>query len=286
MPYLAIMQGRLVPPEGGHFQSFPRERWRDEFHLAAQSGLNAIEWIYDVYGENVNPLATDAGLASMKALAAETGTEVRSLCADYFMDRPFLRTSPAERSELILKMVWLLARCNAAGITRMVIPFVDKSRIENEAEKAQTLDILRALLPAAEKNGVELHLETSLAPQPFAALMAECVHPFLRVNFDSGNSSSLGYSSAEEFAAYGDRIGSVHIKDRVRGGGTVPLGTGDADLSAVFNGLATLPYRGDYVLQIARTEPGNELSWITQNTAWVGEQIKTAQIKAAPGDAQ
>jgi hexulose-6-phosphate isomerase len=280
MAYLAIMQGRLVPPEGGHFQSFPRERWRDEFSLAAKAGLQAIEWIYDVYGESVNPLATDAGLAAMQALTAETGTEVRSLCADYFMDRPFLRTSQAEQSELILKMVWLLARCKAAGIGRVVIPFVDKSRIQTEEEKAQVLDILRALLPAAEKNNVELHLETDLAPQPFAALMAECVHPLLRVNFDSGNSSSHGYVAAEEFAAYGDRLGSVHIKDRVRGGGTVPLGTGDADLEAVFSGLAKLPYRGDYVLQIARSEPGGELPWITQNRAWVAEQIEKAEENA------
>ena len=280
MPYLAVMQGRLVPPEGGHFQSFPRERWRDEFPLAAQAGLNAIEWIFDVYGEDVNPLSTDAGISAMHALSADTGVGVRSLCADYFMDRPFLRTKPAERAELMQKMEWLLGRCKIAGIGRMVIPFVDKSRIENDAEKAEVIAILRALLPAAEQNNVELHLETALGPKPFAALMSECVHPLLRVNFDSGNSSSLGYIAAEEFAAYGNRIGSVHIKDRVRGGGTVPLGTGDADLNAVFRGLAALPYRGDYVLQIARTEPGGEMPWLAKNRAWVAEQIEAAERNA------
>jgi hexulose-6-phosphate isomerase len=277
MPYLAVMQGRMVPPEGGHFQSFPRERWRDEFALAAQAGLDAIEWIYDVYGEEVNPLANDSGIAAMRSLTAETGVAVRSLCADYFMDCPFLRTSPEEQAVLIQKMEWLLARCRAAGISRIVIPFVDKSRIEKEEEKTQVITILKTLLPAAEKNNVELHLETSLAPRPFAALMEECPHPLLRVNFDSGNSSSLGYNPAEEFAAYGDRIGSVHIKDRVRGGGTVPLGTGDADLPAVFQGLAALPYRGDYVLQVARTEAGSEMPWLAHNRAWVAQQIEKAQ---------
>jgi hexulose-6-phosphate isomerase len=276
MPYLAIMQGRLLPPEGGHFQCFPRERWRDEFTLAAQAGLNAIEWIFDLYGEDVNPLTSDAGVAEMHALSEKSGIAVRSLCADYFMDRPFLRTKQAERDELIVKMEWLLFRCRIVGVGRVVIPFVDKSRIENEEEKLQVLSILRALLPAAEKNNVEIHLETSLAPQAFAGLLDEVPHPLLRANYDSGNSSSLGYKVSEEFAAYGHRIGSVHIKDRRLGGGTVPLGTGDADLPALFHGLAALPYCGDYVLQIARSDPGEELKWIAQNRAWVAGQIEAA----------
>jgi L-ribulose-5-phosphate 3-epimerase len=276
MPYLAIMQGRLVPPEGNHFQSFPRERWRDEFPLAAQAGLDGIEWIFDVYGEDTNPLSSDAGIDEINALSAKTGIKVRSLCADYFMDRPFLRTSEAERDRLIHKMEWLLSRCRILGIARIVIPFVDNSRIENQDEEGQTLSILRTILPAAERNHVELHLEASLAPQPFAALLEQCPHPLVRANYDSGNSCSLGYRVSEEFAAYGHRIGSVHIKDRLRGGGTVPLGAGDADLPATFLGLAALHYRGDYVLQIARSEAGQELPWIAQNRNWVAGQIDAA----------
>ena len=66
----------------------------------------------------------------------------------------------------------------------------------------------------------------------------------LKVNYDSGNSSSLGYHPRDEFAAYGCRVGSVHIKDRVRGGGTVPLGTGNADFPALFAALKKIAYRG------------------------------------------
>jgi L-ribulose-5-phosphate 3-epimerase len=273
-PHLLIMQGRLLPPEASRFQSFPRERWRDEFSLAAQAGLDAIEWIFDEYGDDANPLISDAGLSEMRALSEKTGTAVCSLCADYFMDHPFLRTTRTDRDKLIAKMEWLLSRCKLAGIIRVVIPFVDNSRIGTDKEILETVSLLEALLPSAEESGVELHLETSLAPKPFAALLERCPHPLLRVNYDSGNSSSLGYDVGEEFAAYGHRIGSVHIKDRQRGGGTVPLGTGDADLPAVFRGLANLGYRGDYVLQIARSEPGLELSWIAQNLAWVVSQIE------------
>ena len=48
----------------------------------------------------------------------------------------------------------------------------------------------------------------------------------MRVNYDSGNSASLGYRPRDEFAAYGSRVGSVHLKDRRLGAGTAPLGRG------------------------------------------------------------
>jgi hexulose-6-phosphate isomerase len=44
------MQGRLSPPEGGRFQSFPRRSWRQEFPRAREAGLDYIEWIHDEYG--------------------------------------------------------------------------------------------------------------------------------------------------------------------------------------------------------------------------------------------
>ena len=279
MSLIATMQGRLLPPEGGHFQSFPRTRWRDEFTFAVKAGLDAIEWIFDAYGEDANPITTDAGIAEMNALTAKTGVVVRSLCADYFMDKPFLRTTVDQRRDRIEKFRWLLSRCVSVGIGRIVIPFVDQSRINNETEKREVSSILQALLPAASAHAVELHLETSLSPKEFAALLEENPHPLIRVNYDSGNSASLGYLVHDEFAAYGHRVGSVHIKDRVRNGGTVPLGTGHVDFPSLFRSLAGANYGGDYVLQIARPESGQEIEWLSQNRAWLASQIE--QMKGA-----
>ena len=97
--HIAIMQGRLVPPTDGRIQCFPRERWRDEFALAAAAGLDAIEWIYDLHGADVNPIAADDGLEQVEALSAQSGVLVRSLCADYFMDKPLLRADAGEIEE-------------------------------------------------------------------------------------------------------------------------------------------------------------------------------------------
>src|ERR1700733_4471325 len=266
---IAVMQGRLLAPSDGCFQCFPRKRWRAEFPLAAEAGLDAIEWIYDSPGESENPLGSDNGLAEMHRLSEKSNIAVVSVCADYFMECPLVKVGAAEQENRVNKLLWLLERCQLACISRVFLPFVDNSRIYSEAEENQVVQVLRRVLGNAEKAGVELHLETSLDPKRFAALLAKLPHSHLKANYDSGNSSSLGYDVREEIAAYGDRIGSVHIKDRVRGGGTVPLGTGDADLPAVFAALGRIGYEGDITLQVARSDPGQEVAWARSNREFV-----------------
>jgi hexulose-6-phosphate isomerase len=271
---VGIMQGRLVPTTDGRFQSFPRDRWAEELPLAAEAGLNSIEWIYDVFGADVNPLADDDGINRLRRLCDDSGVQVVSLCADYFMDQPLVRANADELQARLATLTWLLGRAQRAGIRHVVLPFVDASRIDTEAEFRQVIGALRSVFPTAEATNVELHLETSLPPARFAALLAELPHPLLKVNYDSGNSASLGYSVVEEFAAYGDRIGSVHIKDRVRDGGTVPLGQGDADFPALFAELKRLGYANNFVLQVARGLPGDEVSWARNNASFVAGHLQ------------
>jgi L-ribulose-5-phosphate 3-epimerase len=266
---LGIMQGRLAPPVDGRIQAFPRERWADEFPNAAAAGLDAIEWIYDTYGLGANPIESDAGVDRILELSNTYGIAVRSLCADYFMDSTFVRATDAEKTERIAHLAWLLGQAKRIGVTRMVLPFVDSSAIRDDADRDAVVDTLQRSLPPAEAAGIELHLETSLPPQDFAALLKRIPHPLVKVNYDSGNSSSLGYRPPEEFAAYGERVGSVHIKDRVFNGSTVPLGQGDADLEAVFSALRGVRYAGDFILQVARGAAGDEVAWARQNREYV-----------------
>jgi L-ribulose-5-phosphate 3-epimerase len=218
---------------------------------------------------DANPLATEAGIGQLKTLISQHGIQVLSVCADYFMDRPLLRATPSEMADRQATLEWLLSRCQLLGMNRMVIPFVDASRIDTEDEVDSVCSTLTRLLPIAEQAGIELHLETSLQPDRFAKLLNRLPHPMLKANYDSGNSSSLGYKPREEFAAYGSRVGSVHIKDRLLGGGTVPLGSGDADFLALAEGLRSVAYTGDFILQVARGVPGDEVTWCRQNREFV-----------------
>ena len=266
---LGIMEGRLVPPEDGRFQCFPRDQWESEFADAAKVPFDYIEWVYDLYGHDVNPLGNPAGVERLKKLIISNGVCIRSVCADYFMDRPLLRCGGKELDERMQELARILRNGSAVGVNRVVIPFVDASAIRSDDDLAAAQHALKAAIPFAEETGIEIHLETSLGPVDFAKLLDSIPHPKLRVNYDSGNSASLGYSPASEFAAYGDRIGSVHIKDRVLNGGTVPLGTGNTDFTALFSCLEKIAYRGDFTLQVARGTPGDEVAWAKQNLAFV-----------------
>src|SRR5258708_3515273 len=259
------MQGRLLPPVGNRIEGFPARAWADEFHRAATVPLDGIEGICEASGAEDNRIGTSAGVERLRALAADRGAGVWPLCADYFMDRPLLRVPQSDRREGESVLGWLVGQCAAAGIERIVLPFVDVSRIASAQDSRVAVECLRSVLHELERTGVEIHLETDLPADEFAGLLAAVNHPRVRANYDSGNSASLGYDPRAEFAAYGEFVGSIHVKDRVRGGGTVPLGQGDADFDTLFAEMRRVGYRGDFVLQVARGVRGEEVEWARHN---------------------
>lgn len=263
------MQGRMVPPIDGNIQMFPVGVWPDEFGLAKEAGVEFIEWIYEWKTESDNPLSADEGVSRMRSLSESSGVAVASVCADYFMEKPLLGVSSDEIRTRIDKLSWLLKICSALDVGRIVIPFVDNSSIKSAEDEGVALDALGAVLPEAESLNIELHLETDFGPEAFRKFLDRLPHPMLKVNYDSGNSASLGFPHDEELGAYGDRLGSVHIKDRVWGGGSVPLGEGDANFEVLFESLKRLNYQDDFVLQAARGEDGDEVAWARSNKAFL-----------------
>jgi len=264
------MQGRLSPPVAGRIQSFPAATWQLEFARAAAAGLQAIEWIFD---STDNPLLAVEGRDRILTLAIETGVAVQSICADYFMDAQLHRGAEREVSERLIVLRRLIDRANEIGARHIVLPFVDQSAIVTDDDRHRLVEALGAISEYAEGRGVELHLETSLSPRDFADLL-DLVPVSTRANYDSGNSASLGFDVTEEFDAYGARIGSVHVKDRVRGGSTVPLGSGDVNFAAFFNALEQTGYRGLYTLQVARGEDGHEIELAIHNRHFVLQGLK------------
>lgn len=265
------MQGRLTPPVDGRFQAFPGAGWERELVLAREAGLDGVELIYESFRREHNPLASRAGAQSLESSAREHGAVACSVCADRFMESPVVAVDDDERERLAEELRVGLARWADAGIERVVLPFVDANSVREMPARDRAVEWLAALLPAAEAANVELHLETDLGPTDSAALLARVGHRLLRVNYDTGNSASLGYDPAEEVAAYGELIGSVHVKDRVRGGGTVPLGEGDARIGELLGLLRERGYSGDLVLQVARGRDGDEVEWARRNARTVRE---------------
>lgn len=270
---IGIMQGRLSPPEDGRFQCFPRNSWRQEIARAREAGLDYIEWIYDDYGSSANPITTEEGIAELNELKNQYEIRTPAICVDWLMDFPLIRCTEQERLHRERVLHEQLRRGGKIGASRIVLPFVDASSIRTEDEKSIVIQVLERALPLAEETCVEMHLEADFAPVDFAQFMALIPHPSIKVNYDSGNSSGLGYVASEEFASYGDRIGSIHIKDRLRkpDGGiqTMPLGEGSADFDDLFASTRSIGYSGGLTLQVARGEDGDEVNWMKRQAAFI-----------------
>ena len=277
---IGIMQGRLLPPYQGRFQAFPATAWRDELHLAREAGIDCIEWIYELPGEADNPLATDAGLDELRALSDHTGVAVRSICADYYMENRLVERDGRINETSVDHLRWLLGRAGRLGVRYMVLPFVDNSALNGPAEYAGVIALLGQLAPLARAEQVELHLETALPPRLFAWLLDQVGDPMVRANYDIGNSAALGFDQDDELRQLGPRLGSVHVKDRSLGGGTVPLGTGNADLSACFRRILDIGFDRWFILQAARGDAGGEVEWIRGVATQVRQMLRDAGWKA------
>jgi hexulose-6-phosphate isomerase len=189
------------------------------------------------------------------------------------MDFPLIRCTSDERIQREQHLHELIPVAARIGANRIVLPFVDQSKIATEDEKQAVIEVMQRALPVAQQHDVELHLEADFDPADFADFLARVDHPSLKVNWDSGNSSGLGYIATEEFAAYGKRIGSVHIKDRYKkpegGVETRPLGNGSAKFDDVFKAIRSIDYPGGVTLQVARGIPNDEVDFIRGQLAFV-----------------
>ncbi|MDA2936661.1 sugar phosphate isomerase/epimerase [Acidobacteria bacterium AH-259-A15] len=270
---IGVMQGRLSPPRGGRIQSFPVDTWREEFKLVRQAGLDCIEWIYEKEAEEVNPLTTDEGIAEIRLLAENSGVAVGSVCGDYYMKERLVTGAGKVQEKVVEHLRWLLGRIRLLGGHYIVLPFVDASSLDSSREIKGLVKVMESVISTAEHAGIELHLETDLMPTRLAALLERISHPLVRANYDTGNSAALGQDPVEELTLLGPWLGSVHVKDRVLGGGTVPLGTGTTDFPTCFRLIRAADFRGPFILQAAREEGLNEVELAARNRLFVKEQL-------------
>ncbi len=257
---IGIMSGRLSSPIDNNIQQFPSNSWKNEFKQANRLGFDSIEWIYDLI-EN-NPIIQD--LDELKKLSVENNIKIDSVCADYFMEKKLFNVSEYDLSSNLKILNKLIENCNKLNIEILEIPLVDSSSIQNEKFRNEFISNLNSSLSFAEQNQVFLTLETDLAPESFRTLLLDFDHPNIKVNYDIGNSISLGYDPSIELPILSKWIKNIHIKDRLYHSHTVPLGTGDVDFDLFFSNLSKIHYSESLIIQGAREDLENNLIYPKQ----------------------
>ena len=257
---IGIMQGRLVPPVDGQLQAFPPS-WGAELDILRELGISCIEWIYD--GNDENPIVDFLGAKFVSKLRHPDAV-VHSLCADYFVKSPLLRVHSSTWEHRMLRLEWIIFQCHLSNIPILVIPFVDDNSIRNDSELYAVSDMMHSIGKLAKACDVIIFLETNLSPMDTQRLLYKCPR-HICINYDTGNSASLGYDMEEEWNAYGEAIANVHIKDRLLNGASVPLGDGCVNFDTLTNMLSKFEYNGNLILQVARGESGKEAEWYHKN---------------------
>ena len=254
MDKLGIMQGRLLPPIDNQIQAFPGDNWRNEFPICKKLGLGCMEWIFEYKTMELNPFYSDDGLKEMMYLSDLYNVRIGSLLADYFMEKKLFSENSSEIKKSVEMLFFIIDQCKKCDIPIIEIPLVDSSALKTDSDKRQLLKNLKKPLKYAAEQGIDISLETSLPPEEFRELILSFRPLDLKINYDMGNSASLDFDPTKEINLLGEFIVNVHIKDRVIGGGTVPLGFGDTDFNSVFNALKQNNYSGDLILQAARQD--------------------------------
>ena len=253
------MQGRLLPKYQGRYQAHPIGYWEDEFEIAASLGVDLIEFILDYNDFEENPLMSASGCKKIIEIANQSDVKVKTICADYFMDAPLHSTdlNVATLSAAVLRE--LIINSRTIGVTDIVLPLVDQSSVRDSESQDQFIRAIEPFLPYLDENNMNLNLETDLDPTAFKNLLNQINSDRVTVNYDTGNSAGLGYDPEQEFAAYGDRITDIHIKDRVKNGFSVCLGQGSADFTQIFKCVQNYGYSGPFIMQAFRDDDGLEI---------------------------
>lgn len=254
------MQGRLVPMINGMIQAFPFETWEQEFTLSQNLGLKLIEWTLDDTNLELNPLMTSNGRARIVDLCKSNCMDVKSVTGDCFMQNPFWKAhTKLDEKSLLLKFDNIIKSCGSLGIRYLILPVVDNGSLDNKVQQSNLIGRLLDKQDLLQKFDVMVVFELDEEPDWCGRFIDQFPPDLFGINYDMGNSASNGYNSRDEFLAYGERIKNVHIKDRPLNGTTVPIGEGAVDFPAVFAGLRDIKYSGNFIMQTARSQSGQDV---------------------------
>ncbi len=245
------MQGRLSPIIDGRIQSFPWNYWENELLLAKEIGIRLMEWTIDSKKIESNPILLPDKLKLITELANSCSVTIPSVTSDYFMENPPWISKSDEVYKIHRKTI---AGMEIIGSKILVMPLVDNASILNDEIKLNFYEFITNLESSLREYEIKIAIESDFEPTELSNFVSRLDPELVGINYDIGNSASLGFSSSEELNSYGDRVINVHVKDRMLGGTTVPLGTGNADLPRTIQLLEEIGYEGNYILQTARAQ--------------------------------
>lgn len=272
---IGFMQGRLSPDPENKIQFFPWDCWKDEFVIASENNLKIMEWTLDYHRLYENPLMSREGQEEIRRLQNKYSIEIPSLTGDCFMQMPFYKATRDRVNVLLKDFENIVEACGRMLIKYIVFPLVDNGSLQNSNQ----LEILyRELLQRKtllDQYNVNIVFESDFLPNKLSEFIKAFPAERFGINYDVGNSASLGYNIEEEWNLYGNRIMNIHIKDRIYKGTTVPLGLGSVNFDCFLKTIKKFSYDGNMIFQAARSSDGDHLGAIINYKKFIKDKFES-----------
>lgn len=269
---IGILQGRLTKQKK-KIQQFPTNNWKKEFKSVEKLKVHYLEWTVDNYGFNTNPLNLKDEHKKIKHLCKVNRIKINSVTADFFMEQPFWKKK--NKIYYLNKIKKLINNCSLLNIRFIILPLVDNSSIKSFKQQKEIMQDLKKLSPILKKKKVEILFESDFNPKKLLKFIKSFKHPLFGINYDSGNSASLGFKVSDEFNLYGKYIRNIHIKDRKKNGPSVRLGKGDVKFTDLFQQIKKIKYKGKFIIQSARSKvKGGDMQEMQLNLKFLEKYLK------------
>lgn len=264
---IGFMQGRLSIKEFNKIQSFPIDNWKNEFAIANLMSLKRMEWTIDYDFFYKNPLMNKIYHEEIKNLKKIYKINIDSVTCDFLMNKPFWKIKNNKR--LISDFEFFLKNCIKLSIKKIIIPLVDNGSLKNKKEELILKKVLKKIIKKKKFRNLIFLFESDFITKKIKPFFNNLNKKNFGINYDLGNSASLGHRIKLDFQEYSDLIKNVHLKDRKFKGHTVKFGKGSADFVSLFKFLKNMNYKGNLILQCARSQNNNDIKEFQQNLRFI-----------------
>jgi len=231
----------------------------EKMRIAKDAGFAGIELEMADEGP-VSLTSTEADLRSVADMAASAGLAISSLATGLFWgncgtsDNAATRAKAKEIAEKMISAAPLLGTDAILLIPGAVEVFFmpDSEVIPYDVAYDRALELVKSLVPSAEKHGVHIGIENVwnkmfMSPLELAGFIDAAGSPWVGSYFDVGNVVKFGYPE-QWVRILGKRIKRVHFKDyRIDAGfpqGFVDLLAGDVNWPEVMKAFREVGYDG------------------------------------------
>jgi sugar phosphate isomerase/epimerase len=240
----------------------------DAVPLAARLGFDGVQLSFGrKITDDKMPVDNPDMVARYLSLSKEHKIPIDGTCVDRLHDNGLKSDKLAPK--WVLDSIRLTKALNAKVL---LLPFFGRWALQSQDEKDHVGDVLRELAPEAEKAGVVLGLEDTIAAEDNVRIMDRSRSASVLVYYDVGNSTKAGFDVVKEIRWLGkERICQFHLKDNPH-----YLGEGNIQFLPIIRVIRDIGFSG-YANLETDAHPNQLEPDMRKNLAYIRNVIEQAE---------